>query len=65
MALDNYVKPGHMPAEGMPMKQGNGSGAMNGPMNTNGGKHPGVTRISKHPMKSLTSRKSQQMKGGC
>ncbi len=50
--------------EGMAMQQGRGTG-MKGPMNTNGGRHPGVKRISKHPMKSMTSRKSQQMKGGC
>lgn len=56
---------GKMGAEGMPMQQGSRAGSMKGPMYTSGGKHPGVKRISKHPMKSLTSRKSQQMKGGC
>lgn len=52
-------------SEGMGMKQGGGNGNMKGPMHTNGGRTPGVKRISKHPVKSLTSRKSQQMKGGC
>lgn len=52
-------------SEGMAMKQGSGAGSMKGPMHTNGGKTPGVKRISKHPVKSLTSRKSQQMNGGC
>ncbi len=52
-------------SEGMPMKMGSGNGGMKGPMHTNGGKAPGTKRISKHPVKSLTSRKSQQMNGGC
>ena len=41
------------------------SGSAKAPMNTSGGRHPGVSRISKHPMTSLTSRKSQQGKGAC
>lgn len=69
MANDKFVKPGYMPADGMPMGQGapamTGGGGMKGPMNTNKGHHPGVKRISKHPMGSMTSRKGQQGQGSC
>jgi hypothetical protein len=51
--------------EGMSMGSGSATAHPRTPTNTNKGKHPIVSRISKHPVKSLTSRKSQQMKGGC
>jgi len=71
MANDKFVKPGYMPADGMPMDRasareaGSAMGGMKGPMNTNKGHHPGVKRISKHPMGSMTSKKGQQGKGCC
>lgn len=51
--------------QAMPMAAPSMGRGMRGPMNTNQGKHPGVKRISKHPMKTMTSKKSQQMKGCC
>lgn len=63
MANDKYVKPGYKPADGMPMAQGNSVGMTKGMLNTQMGRHPIVKRMSKHPVSSLTSRKSQQGKG--
>jgi len=46
--------------------EGSDKGPTEGPMRTNGGKHPGVPRSFKSGgVKTLTSRKSQQMNGGC
>ena len=53
-------------SEGMAMGKGSAGGPTSGPMNTNNGKHPGVKRIFKSgSVKDLTSKKSQQMNGGC
>jgi len=71
MANDKFVKPGYLPADGMPMDKasnaeaGSSMGGMKGMMSTNRGHHPIVKRISKHPVSSMVSRKSQQGKGNC
>jgi len=47
------------------MGKGTMAGSAQAPMHTSGGRHPGVPRVSKHPMKSMTSRKGQQANGSC